>query len=118
MVVFNRLNELLVSQYITSCSRGIRNAWHFYYALVLVFKGVCSSSVLRCSPLNRALVYKSRKGILFRELVRLLCFAPVGLLITGTFRWHYMGIVRDGAITYWLYLFCNGSLARLLFLGG
>ncbi|MCC4226555.1 DUF3265 domain-containing protein, partial [Vibrio campbellii] len=23
---------------ITICSRGIRNAWHFYYALVLVFK--------------------------------------------------------------------------------
>ncbi|QTH11663.1 DUF3265 domain-containing protein, partial [Vibrio fluvialis] len=21
--------------------RGIRNAWHFYYALVLVFKVVC-----------------------------------------------------------------------------
>ncbi|HAS6154265.1 DUF3265 domain-containing protein [Vibrio sp. V1B] len=27
--------------YITNCSRGIRNAWHFYYALVLVFKAVC-----------------------------------------------------------------------------
>ncbi|HDM8130321.1 TPA: DUF3265 domain-containing protein [Vibrio harveyi] len=25
----------------TNCSRGIRNAWHFYYALVLVFKVVC-----------------------------------------------------------------------------
>ncbi|HAV1390446.1 TPA: DUF3265 domain-containing protein [Vibrio parahaemolyticus] len=25
---------------ITNCSRGIRNAWHFYYALVLVFKVV------------------------------------------------------------------------------
>ncbi|EMK6928567.1 DUF3265 domain-containing protein, partial [Vibrio alginolyticus] len=23
---------------LTNCSRGIRNAWHFYYALVLVFK--------------------------------------------------------------------------------
>nr|WP_242533511.1 DUF3265 domain-containing protein [Vibrio alginolyticus] len=21
--------------------KGIRNAWHFYYALVLVFKAVC-----------------------------------------------------------------------------
>ncbi|EGR0624784.1 DUF3265 domain-containing protein, partial [Vibrio parahaemolyticus] len=21
----------------TNCSRGIRNVWHFYYALVLVF---------------------------------------------------------------------------------
>ncbi|EGR3406635.1 DUF3265 domain-containing protein [Vibrio parahaemolyticus] len=29
--------------HITSCSRGIHNAWHFYYVLVLVFKAVCSS---------------------------------------------------------------------------
>ncbi|EGR2127647.1 DUF3265 domain-containing protein [Vibrio cholerae] len=27
---------------ITSCLRGIRNAWHFYYALILVIKVVCS----------------------------------------------------------------------------
>ncbi|ENM5791908.1 DUF3265 domain-containing protein [Vibrio mimicus] len=26
---------------LTNCSRGIRNAWHFYYALVLVIKVVC-----------------------------------------------------------------------------
>ncbi|KAA1004806.1 DUF3265 domain-containing protein [Vibrio cholerae] len=26
-----------------NCSRGIRNAWHFYYALVLVIKVVCGS---------------------------------------------------------------------------
>nr|WP_275659926.1 DUF3265 domain-containing protein [Vibrio diabolicus] len=26
---------------ITNCSRGIRNAWHFQYALVLVVKVVC-----------------------------------------------------------------------------
>ncbi|HCG5310688.1 TPA: DUF3265 domain-containing protein, partial [Vibrio parahaemolyticus] len=26
---------------ITNCSRGIRNAWHFYCALVLVIKVVC-----------------------------------------------------------------------------
>ncbi|EIA1590776.1 DUF3265 domain-containing protein [Vibrio parahaemolyticus] len=26
---------------ITNCSRGIRNAWHFHYALILVFKVVC-----------------------------------------------------------------------------
>ncbi|ELV8813361.1 DUF3265 domain-containing protein [Vibrio vulnificus] len=26
----------------TNCSRGIRNAWHFRYALVLVFIVVCS----------------------------------------------------------------------------
>ncbi|EHW0696128.1 DUF3265 domain-containing protein [Vibrio parahaemolyticus] len=28
---------------ITISSRGIHNAWHFYYALVLAFKVVCSS---------------------------------------------------------------------------
>ncbi|MBE4205872.1 DUF3265 domain-containing protein [Vibrio parahaemolyticus] len=27
----------------TNCSRGIRNAWHFYYTLALVFKVVCCS---------------------------------------------------------------------------
>ncbi|NNN55748.1 DUF3265 domain-containing protein [Vibrio sp. 1-2 (7-a)] len=27
----------------TNCLRVIRNAWHFYYALVLVFKVVCGS---------------------------------------------------------------------------
>ncbi|MBM4941763.1 DUF3265 domain-containing protein [Vibrio parahaemolyticus] len=27
--------------HITNCSRGIRNAWHFYYALVLVMKVAC-----------------------------------------------------------------------------
>ncbi|EHJ9962241.1 DUF3265 domain-containing protein, partial [Vibrio parahaemolyticus] len=27
----------------TICSRGIRNAWHFYYALALVVKVVCGS---------------------------------------------------------------------------
>ncbi|HCH5142427.1 TPA: DUF3265 domain-containing protein, partial [Vibrio parahaemolyticus] len=28
-------------KYITNCSRGIRNAWHFHYALFLVIKVVC-----------------------------------------------------------------------------
>nr|WP_246543586.1 DUF3265 domain-containing protein [Vibrio alginolyticus] len=28
---------------ITNCLRVIRNAWHFCYALVLVFKVVCGS---------------------------------------------------------------------------
>ncbi|HAS6168213.1 TPA: DUF3265 domain-containing protein [Vibrio vulnificus] len=28
---------------LTNCSRGIRNAGHFYYALVLVIKVVCGS---------------------------------------------------------------------------
>ncbi len=40
---------------ITNCLRVIRNAWHFYYALCLVFKVACGGSVLRCSHLNRAL---------------------------------------------------------------
>ncbi|HDY8132671.1 TPA: DUF3265 domain-containing protein, partial [Vibrio vulnificus] len=26
---------------LTNCSRGIRNTWHFHYALILVFKVVC-----------------------------------------------------------------------------
>ncbi|ENQ8704911.1 DUF3265 domain-containing protein [Vibrio harveyi] len=29
--------------HITNCSRGIRNAWHFYYALVLVIRVVCGN---------------------------------------------------------------------------
>ncbi|MBC8664663.1 DUF3265 domain-containing protein [Vibrio parahaemolyticus] len=29
------------SKNITNCSRGIRNVWHFYYALILVIKVVC-----------------------------------------------------------------------------
>ncbi|EKO3865873.1 DUF3265 domain-containing protein, partial [Vibrio harveyi] len=28
---------------ITNCLRGIRNAWHFQYALSLVFREVCGS---------------------------------------------------------------------------
>ncbi|EGR7978083.1 DUF3265 domain-containing protein [Vibrio vulnificus] len=40
---------------LTNCSRGIRNAWHFYCALILVIKVVCGGFVLRCSPLSRAL---------------------------------------------------------------
>ncbi|EKD9069899.1 DUF3265 domain-containing protein, partial [Vibrio vulnificus] len=31
------------SRSITNCLRVIRNAWHFYYAVVLVFKVVCGS---------------------------------------------------------------------------
>ncbi|HCE3689739.1 TPA: DUF3265 domain-containing protein [Vibrio parahaemolyticus] len=26
---------------LTNCSRGIQHAWHFYYALVSVFKVIC-----------------------------------------------------------------------------
>ncbi|HCE2054616.1 TPA: DUF3265 domain-containing protein [Vibrio parahaemolyticus] len=40
---------------ITNASRRIRNAWHFYHALILVIKVVFGSIVLRCSPLKRAL---------------------------------------------------------------
>ncbi|EIF2705531.1 DUF3265 domain-containing protein [Vibrio alginolyticus] len=28
-------------RYITICLRVIRNAWHFYYALILVIRVVC-----------------------------------------------------------------------------
>ncbi|EJE8694780.1 DUF3265 domain-containing protein [Vibrio vulnificus] len=40
---------------ITNASRRIRNAWHFYYALILVIYVVCGNIALRCSPLKRAL---------------------------------------------------------------
>ncbi|MBM5055149.1 DUF3265 domain-containing protein [Vibrio parahaemolyticus] len=33
----------------------IRHAWHFWYALVLVVKVVCGSTVLHASHLNWAL---------------------------------------------------------------
>ncbi|EGR0199808.1 DUF3265 domain-containing protein [Vibrio alginolyticus] len=32
----------------TNCSRGIHHAWHFYYALVLVFKAVCGDFGVAC----------------------------------------------------------------------
>ncbi|EGX6965315.1 DUF3265 domain-containing protein [Vibrio alginolyticus] len=39
------------STYITNCSRVIRHAWHFYYALVLVVKVVCGSfGIARLTP--------------------------------------------------------------------
>ncbi|MBE4035277.1 DUF3265 domain-containing protein [Vibrio parahaemolyticus] len=31
----------LKGRVLTNNSRGIRNAWHFYYALILVIKVVC-----------------------------------------------------------------------------
>ncbi|APU75223.1 hypothetical protein BMI84_08255 [Vibrio parahaemolyticus] len=34
------------SSHITNCSRGIRNAWHFHYALVFVFTVVWSGFVV------------------------------------------------------------------------
>ncbi|EGQ7877685.1 DUF3265 domain-containing protein [Vibrio parahaemolyticus] len=33
---------------LTNNLRGIQHAWHFYYALVLVFKAVCSSFGIAC----------------------------------------------------------------------
>ncbi|AVH29218.1 hypothetical protein AL468_18800 [Vibrio diabolicus] len=39
----------------------IRHAWQFYYALVLVVKVVCGSTVLRASYLNWALAVKAHK---------------------------------------------------------
>ncbi|MBM4937208.1 DUF3265 domain-containing protein [Vibrio parahaemolyticus] len=33
---------------LTNCSRVIRHAWHFYYALVLVVKVVCGSFGIAC----------------------------------------------------------------------
>ncbi|ENO8976133.1 DUF3265 domain-containing protein [Vibrio parahaemolyticus] len=40
---------------ITNALRRIRNAWHFYHALISVIKVACGNIVLRCSPLKRAL---------------------------------------------------------------
>ncbi|MBO0215764.1 DUF3265 domain-containing protein [Vibrio sp. Vb2880] len=37
--------------HITNSSRGINNAWHFYYALNLVVKVVCGSlGITRLTP--------------------------------------------------------------------
>ncbi|EGR4166578.1 DUF3265 domain-containing protein [Vibrio cholerae] len=56
----------------TNALRRIRNAWHFYHALILVIKVVCGSIVLRCSPLKRALALRRKNenihyGSCFRE---------------------------------------------------
>ncbi|HAS8552201.1 DUF3265 domain-containing protein [Vibrio vulnificus] len=40
--MFKLCDDVLATN-ITNCLRVIRNAWHFYYALVLVFKVVCGS---------------------------------------------------------------------------
>ncbi|HCG9194190.1 TPA: DUF3265 domain-containing protein [Vibrio parahaemolyticus] len=44
MLYFNILAcaKGLKGSVLTNSSRGIHNAWHFYYALFLVFKAVCS----------------------------------------------------------------------------
>ncbi|MCC5518505.1 DUF3265 domain-containing protein [Vibrio splendidus] len=36
--------------HITNCLRVIRNVWHFYYALRLVFKVVCGISIALLTP--------------------------------------------------------------------
>nr|WP_203218847.1 DUF3265 domain-containing protein [Vibrio harveyi] len=35
------INRIAWAIQLTNCSRVIRNAWHFYYALNLVIKVVC-----------------------------------------------------------------------------
>ncbi|EIV8661292.1 DUF3265 domain-containing protein [Vibrio parahaemolyticus] len=39
--VFLILNTICGVFWLTNCLRGIRNAWHFHYALVLVFRVAC-----------------------------------------------------------------------------
>ncbi|NWJ66416.1 DUF3265 domain-containing protein [Vibrio parahaemolyticus] len=39
----NRQGLHTLHKRITNCLRVIRNAWHFYYALRLVFKVICGS---------------------------------------------------------------------------
>ncbi|EMI4157326.1 DUF3265 domain-containing protein [Vibrio parahaemolyticus] len=46
----------------------MRNAWHFYHALILVIKVVCGSIALRCSPLKRALVGKRKNAAISQNL--------------------------------------------------
>ncbi|EJR0963365.1 TPA: DUF3265 domain-containing protein [Vibrio parahaemolyticus] len=41
MLYFNVL--ACAGSVLTNNSRGIRNAWHFYYALILVINVVCGS---------------------------------------------------------------------------
>ncbi|EGQ7644191.1 DUF3265 domain-containing protein [Vibrio cholerae] len=52
---------------LTNCLRVIRNAWHFYHALRLVFKVACGGSVLRCSHLNRALCCMNKESHVYQE---------------------------------------------------
>ncbi|MBC5852912.1 DUF3265 domain-containing protein [Vibrio metschnikovii] len=40
---------MLCNRLITNGSRGTANAWHFYYALVLVVTVLCSSLVVALS---------------------------------------------------------------------
>ncbi|MBE3853805.1 DUF3265 domain-containing protein [Vibrio parahaemolyticus] len=55
---------------ITNCLRGIRNAWHFYYALSLVVMVVCGGfGIALLTPLNRALVCKRKNAAISQDLV-------------------------------------------------
>ncbi|HAS6135949.1 TPA: DUF3265 domain-containing protein [Vibrio vulnificus] len=36
------------SRNLTNCSRVIRHAWHFYYALILVVKVLCGGFGIAC----------------------------------------------------------------------
>ncbi|ELA6641866.1 DUF3265 domain-containing protein [Vibrio alginolyticus] len=47
---------------LTNASRRIRNAWHFYHALIFEIKVVCRNIALRCSPLKRALSFWRKIG--------------------------------------------------------
>nr|WP_080967383.1 DUF3265 domain-containing protein [Vibrio crassostreae] len=38
----------MLQKCLTNCSREIRHAWHFYYAVALVVKVVCESIGIRC----------------------------------------------------------------------
>ncbi|QPK06317.1 DUF3265 domain-containing protein [Vibrio kanaloae] len=53
---------------LTKRLRQTRNAWHFYYALIYVFKVLCGGFVLRCSLLSLALALQGSYGICIREL--------------------------------------------------
>ncbi|EGQ7920083.1 DUF3265 domain-containing protein [Vibrio parahaemolyticus] len=53
MLYFNFLEctKSFKGSVLTNNSRGIRNAWHFYYALILVVKVVCGGiSVALLTP--------------------------------------------------------------------
>ncbi|EJC1212105.1 DUF3265 domain-containing protein [Vibrio parahaemolyticus] len=62
---------------LTNALRRIRNAWHFYHALILVIKVVCGNTVLRCSPLKRALVANEKNAAKAKCLrLRFVWFCP------------------------------------------
>ncbi|MBT0024035.1 DUF3265 domain-containing protein [Vibrio alginolyticus] len=47
--------EQVSTTHTKNCSRGIRYAWQFYYALVLVIKLVCGGIGIALLTLNKAL---------------------------------------------------------------